>query len=109
MDGCAPRGAAIRLKPVVDDPPRGRCVLGEGFSLHAGVFVDELDGEALERLARYCARPPLVPGAWRTQADDGQILYRVKHAAPGVRGSCASRRRSFWAASRPWSRHRALI
>lgn len=44
----------------VSDPPRGLCVLCEGFSLHAGVFVDELDGDALERLARYCARPPLA-------------------------------------------------
>ena len=70
-------------RPVVDDPPRGRCVLGEGFSLHAGVFVDELDGEALERLARYCARPPLALRRL-AQADDGQILYRVKHAAPGA-------------------------
>ena len=67
----------------VDDPPRGLCVLAEGFSLHAGVFVDELDGDALERLARYCARPPLALRRL-SLAEDGQILYRVKHAAPGA-------------------------
>jgi hypothetical protein len=67
----------------VDDPPRGLCVLAEGFSLHAGVFADELDGEALERLARYCARPPLALRRL-SLAEDGQILYRVKHAAPGA-------------------------
>lgn len=69
--------------PAVDDPPRGLCVLCEGFSLHAGVRVDELDGDALERLARYCARPPLALRR-PSLADDGQILYRVKHAAPGA-------------------------
>jgi hypothetical protein len=46
----------------VDDPPRGLCVLAEGFSLHAGVSVLELDGDALKRLARYCARPALALG-----------------------------------------------
>lgn len=67
----------------VPDPPRGLCVLAEGFSLHAGVFVDELDGDALERLARYCARPPLALRRL-SLAQDGQICYRVKHAAPGA-------------------------
>ncbi len=72
----------------VDDPPRGLCVLAEGFSLHAGVFVDELVGDALERLARYCARPPLALRRL-SLAEDGQILYRVKHAAPG-NGRCGA-------------------
>jgi hypothetical protein len=57
--------------------------LAEGFSLHAGVFVDELDSDALERLARYCARPPLALRRL-SLAEDGQILYRTKHAAPGA-------------------------
>ena len=60
----------------VDDPPRGLCVLAEGFSLHAGVSVRELDGDALERLARYCARPALALGRL-SLAPDGQILYHV--------------------------------
>ena len=67
----------------VDDPPRGLCVLAEGFSLHAGVSVLELEGDALERLARYCARPALALGRL-SLAPDGQILYHVKHVAPGA-------------------------
>lgn len=70
------------LRPV-DDPPRGLCVLADGFSLHAGVIVRELDGDALERLARYCARPALALGRL-SLSPDGQVLYRVKHAAPGI-------------------------
>lgn len=67
----------------VDDPPRGLCVLAEGFSLHAGVSIRELDGDALERLARYCARPPLALGRLSV-SPDGQVHYRRKHAAPGA-------------------------
>ncbi|HMW53871.1 MAG TPA: transposase [Rhodocyclaceae bacterium] len=65
------------------DPPRGLGVFCEGFSLHAGVFVSDLDGDALERLARYCARPPLSLRRLELQ-EDGQILYHAKHAAPGA-------------------------
>jgi len=79
----------------VDDPPRGLCVLAEGFSLHAGVFVDELDGDALERLARYCARPPLALQRL-SLAQDGQICYRVKHAAPGAPRLLRLTRTQFW-------------
>ena len=65
------------------DPPRGLGVFCEGFSLHAGVFVSAMDGDALERLARYCARPPLSLRRLELQ-EDGQILYHAKHAAPGA-------------------------
>jgi len=65
------------------DAPRGLRIFAEGFSLHAGVSVSELDGDSLERLARYCARPPL--SLHRIAVDpDGQILYRAKHAARGA-------------------------
>ena len=71
-----------RAAPPIDQP-RGLRVFAEGFSLHAGVSVSELDGDSLERLARYCARPPL--SLHRIAVDpDGQILYRAKHAAPGA-------------------------
>ena len=65
------------------ESPRGLRIFAEGFSLHAGVSVSELDGDSLERLARYCARPPL--SLHRIAVDpDGQILYRAKHSAPGA-------------------------
>ena len=65
------------------DRPRGLRVFAEGFSLHAGVSVSELDGDALERLARYCARPPL--SLHRIAVDpDGQTLCRAKHSASGA-------------------------
>lgn len=65
------------------DPPRGLGVFCEGFSLHAGVFVRDMDGDALERLARYCACPPLSLRRLAL-AEEGQILYHAKHAAPGA-------------------------
>lgn len=65
------------------DPPRSLGVFCEGFSLHVGVFVSDVDGDALERLARYCARPPLSLRRLTLQ-EDGQILYHAKHAAPGA-------------------------
>ncbi len=71
-----------RAAPTMDRP-RGLRIFAEGFSLHAGVCVSDLDGDALERLARYCARPPL--SLHRIAVDpDGQILYRAKHSAPGA-------------------------
>jgi hypothetical protein len=65
------------------NPPRGLSVFCEGFSLYAGVFVSDLDGDALERLARYCARPPL---SLRRLAlsEDGQVLYHAKRSASGA-------------------------
>ncbi len=42
-----------------------------------------MDGDALERLARYCARPPLSLRRLEHQ-EDGQVLYHAKHAAPGA-------------------------
>ncbi len=62
-----------------DNPPRGLCVLAEGFSLLACVSISRLDGDALERLARYCARPPL-PLRRLSLGQDGQILRSVIEA-----------------------------
>lgn len=45
--------------------------------------VKGMDGDALERLARYCARPPLSLRRL-TLAEDGQSLYHAKHATPGA-------------------------
>ena len=63
------------------DAPRGLRIFAEEFSLHAGISVSELDGDARERLARYCARPPL--SLHRIAVDPhGRIVFRAKHAAP---------------------------
>ena len=71
-----------RAAPMLERP-LGLRIFAEGFSLHAGVSVSELEGDALERLARYCARPPL--SLYRIAVDpDSQILYRAKHSAPGA-------------------------
>lgn len=71
-----------RAAPMLERP-RGLRIFAEGFSLHAGVCVSELDGDALERIARYCARPPLSLHRIAVEPD-GQILYRAKHSAPGI-------------------------
>jgi hypothetical protein len=69
--------------PTSDQPPGGLCAFAQGFSLHAGVSVDQSDGEGRERLARYCARPCL--SLERLSIDsDGQVLYSLKRTAPGA-------------------------
>ena len=48
-----------------------------GFSLHANVAVHADDKPRLERLARYCARPPIATERLERLAD-GRLLYRFK-------------------------------
>ena len=38
---------------------------GGGFSLDASVRIEAHDRQGLERLLRYCARPPSPPTDWR--------------------------------------------
>ena len=54
-----------------------RCASVSGFSLHANISVPAGDRLRLERLARYCARPPLAIDRLEPVAD-GRILYRFK-------------------------------
>jgi hypothetical protein len=48
-----------------------------GFSLHANVAVAAGDRQRLERLIRYCARPPIAMERLERLAD-GRLLYRFK-------------------------------
>jgi len=54
-----------------------RCAGVAGFSLHANVAVHAADRPRLERLARYCARPPICMERIE-RLDDGRLLYRFK-------------------------------
>lgn len=45
--------------------------------------MNELLGDALKRLFRYCARLPLALRRLLLSLN-GQIIYRAKHAAPGA-------------------------
>src|SRR5439155_27036781 len=54
-----------------------RCASVDGFSLHANVAVHAEDRPRLERLARYCARPPICMERLERLAD-GRLLYRFK-------------------------------
>ena len=54
-----------------------RCANVSGFSLHANVSVPAGDRQRLERLARYCARPPIAMERLEPLAD-GRLLYRFK-------------------------------
>jgi len=54
-----------------------RCASVSGFSLHANVAVAARDRPRLERLVRYCARPPLAIERLEPLAD-GRLLYRFK-------------------------------
>jgi hypothetical protein len=58
-------------------PPR--CALYEGYNLHAGVVVGAHDREALRRLCRYIARPPLAKSRLERR-DDGAIVLRLRRA-----------------------------
>ena len=55
-----------------------RCASLQGFSLHADVCVPARDRRRLERLARYCARPPIATDRL-SEAPDGRIVYRLRH------------------------------
>ena len=54
-----------------------RCASVAGFSLHANVSVPARDRDRLERLVRYCARPPLAIERLEP-LPDGRLLYRFK-------------------------------
>ena len=54
-----------------------RCANVAGFSLHANVSVPAGDRQRLERLVRYCARPPIAMERLEPLAD-GRLLYRFK-------------------------------
>jgi hypothetical protein len=47
-----------------------------GFSLNASVHVDPWDRSGLERLARYCARPPFAAGRLHQQ-DEQTVVYEL--------------------------------
>jgi hypothetical protein len=55
-----------------------RCASVQGWSLHANVAVAGRDRERLERLARYCARPPIATERL-SELPDGRIAYRLRH------------------------------
>jgi hypothetical protein len=48
-----------------------------GFNIHAGVTVRAGDREGLEKLCRYCARPPFSLERM-SRMDDGRIAYRLR-------------------------------
>jgi hypothetical protein len=54
-----------------------RCATVAGFSLHANTAVPGGDRERLERLAQYCARPPVAMERLKP-LPDGRLLYKFK-------------------------------
>jgi len=57
-----------------------------GFSLDASIRIESWDRLALERLIRYCARPPIAESRLQ-RSDDDKIIYKVPGDgvhAPGV-------------------------
>ena len=54
-----------------------RCADHEGYNVHAGVVVGAHNREALARLCRYIARPPLAKGRLEERAD-GMLVLRLK-------------------------------
>ena len=58
-------------------PPPPLCARRDGYSLHAATWLRADDREGLERLCRYCLRPPLSLGRLEAH-DDGGYTYRMK-------------------------------
>jgi Putative transposase len=56
-----------------------RCAMVDGFNLHANVAVPAGDRARLERLARYCLRPPVAMERLEQLAGE-RLLYRFKRA-----------------------------
>jgi hypothetical protein len=55
-----------------------------GFSLDASVHIEDWDRSALERLTRYCARPPFSSGRLG-QLDDHTVAYNLPRPTPDGR------------------------
>jgi len=55
-----------------------------GFSLDASVHIDDWDRAALERLTRYCARPPFSSGRLG-RLDDHTVAYNLPRPTPDGR------------------------
>ena len=81
---------ATRHRDPTPPPSRVRpaprlCVRHDDFTLHAATSVAPGDTQALERLIRYVARPPVSEDRLR-ELDDGRIQLRLKRARrDGVR------------------------
>jgi Putative transposase/Transposase zinc-binding domain len=57
---------------------------GGGFSVDASVRIAQHDRQGLERLLRYCARPPFA--GQRIRIEGEQIIYRCPKAPAGEQG-----------------------
>ena len=63
----------------VESVPRRRCACVQGFNLHAGVAVDALDHQRLEKFRRFVARPP-VATEHLSELLDGRIADELRHS-----------------------------
>jgi hypothetical protein len=62
--------------------PRGALVAtSNGYSLHAATRIEADDRDALERLIRYMARPPLAQGRLMLR-EDGKVLWNLRLRVP---------------------------
>jgi len=75
--------------------------LHSGFSVHDGVWLDEDDAAAHERLARYCARCPVSLERLDYDRESGTVTYTSDKSDGPTAGGTASRR---WSSSPVWWR-----
>jgi hypothetical protein len=73
------------------DEDRVEMILGwrhtSGFSVHNAVVVQAGDGDGLERLARYLARPPVSLQRMEWDRETGEVVYRTGRGHAEERGS----------------------
>jgi hypothetical protein len=83
---CAAVGAR-RIASPSPPPSRGRrptlCADHQGFAVHAGVAIAPHRTDALERLCRYLARPP-VPRSRLRLREDGRVVLTLKRSRRGA-------------------------
>ncbi len=74
--------AGMRVRRVLSDPTEAirtgdLCYASSGFSLHAATRIQAGDTDALERLCRYVARPPLAAGSL-TRISEDLLSFKLK-------------------------------
>jgi len=69
--------ATLQTLPGDDGPPEGDAGKVGGFSLHAGVAAEAHEGQKLERLCRYIARPAISEKRLSI-SPQGRVRYQLK-------------------------------
>ena len=74
-----------------------------GFSVDTSVCIAAQDRAGLERLLRYCARPPFACERLRKAGSEWVYRWAKQHSEPGATLTTSAVRRPMRSPSRHWS------